>query len=299
QIGSRAGIDADPILVNRAGSLAATWQADTVRAQAALDNAEYRLAALVNDRRFGPQGVELIPASAPNGRLQGLAIEDTIRSIFNNRPELQQALLQYEAALLREGIAANESLPELDLILEASASGETEGNSVSDAISNTSVDDGGQLIGLKFSVPLGFDERDARYKRRRIETIQQERQVMSAVATVLLEVDVAANEYIVACNDLIAQRRALQAAQRDVNAVQRRWDEGIGDPGIDLISALLSSYDNLQAAEQAVATARATREVSAANLARARGLLLDRWGFRFDVRNDVRNQPTYKLVRNR
>ncbi len=296
QISNRSGFDADPILVSRAQSLATQWRSDMVRAESAMDNAEFRLAALVNDRRFGPGGVELMPVSAPNGALQLLSTEDTIEWIFTNRPELQQAILQYQAALLREGMAANESLPELDLVLEARANGGADGTNLGEALRNERGGTG-SLIGLKFSVPLGFDERDARYHRRRLESVQQERQVLSAISTVLLEVDVSANEYIVACNDLVAQRRALIAAQRDNRALQARWDEGIGEAGIDLLSALLSSYQNLQVIEQSVAQARATREVSAANLARARGLLLERWGLKLELTDDVRGEATYKLVR--
>ena len=297
QISGRSGIDADTVLVTRARSLAEQWQADRVRAKAALDNAEYRIAALVGDKRFGPADIEIVPSSAPNGSLAILKTKDTIEDIFTNRPELQQAILQYQAALLREGMAANDSLPELDLILEVSAEGGSDGRDLSGAFSDQS-NGNGHLVGLKFSVPLGFDERDARYKRRRLETIQQERQVLSVIQTILLEVDVSANEYIVACNDLIAQRKSLAAAQSSLRTVANLWNEGgASEGGIGLLSALLSSYEQVQASEQAVATARATREIAAANLARARGVLLDRWGLKTDIVADIRDQPTYQLRR--
>ena len=64
-------------------------------------------------------------------------------------------------------MAANESLPELDLVLEARSEGGTGGRSLGDAFDDQS-GNVGTLVGLKFSVPLGFDERDARYHRRRI-----------------------------------------------------------------------------------------------------------------------------------
>jgi outer membrane protein TolC len=299
QIRNRAEIDANAVLVNRAQSLAQQWVADGVRARSAMEQAEFRLAALVNDKKLGPNDVELVPTSAPNGALPLLKVEDTLEDIFTNRPELQQALLQYEAALLREGVSANESLPELDLILEANAQGGTNGRDLSSSFSDQ--DNGtGHLIGLKFSVPLGFDERDARYKRRRIETVQQERQVLSVISTILLEVDVAATEYIVACNDLIAQRQSLAAAQTDLRTVREYWNAGgsTAQDGIALLSALLTSYQQVQTTEQAVATARATREIAAANLARARGVLLPRWGLKTDIQKDIRDEPTYKLVRN-
>ncbi len=298
QIRNRVDIDADVVLVNRAESLAQQWVSEGVRARAAMDNAEFRLAALVNDAKLGPSGVELVPTSAPNGALPLLKIEDTLEDIFTNRPELQQAILQYEAALLREGVSANESLPELDLVLEARMQGGANGRDVSGAFDDQG-NGSGHLVGLKFSVPLGFDERDARYKRRRIETVQQERQVLSVISTILLEVDVSANEYIVACNDLIAQRQSLAAAQKDLRTVRDRWNAGGAstDGGIALLSALLTSYQQVQISEQAVATARATREIAAANLARARGVLLQRWGLKTDIRKDIRDEPTYKLVR--
>ncbi|MEL6170165.1 MAG: TolC family protein [Pseudomonadota bacterium] len=297
QISGRSGIDADTVLVTRARSLAEQWQADRVRAKAALSNAEFRLAALVGDKRYGPANIEIVPASAPNGALETLTTRDTVDDIFINRPELQQAILQYQAALLREGMAASESMPELDLILELNADGGADGRNASDAFSDQS-NGTGHLVGLKFSVPLGFDERDARYKRRRLETVQQERQVLSVIETVLLEVDVSANEYIVACNDLVAQRKSLAAAQSALRTVENRWSEGgASEGGISLLSALLSAYEEVQESEQSVATARATREIAAANLARARGLLLERWGLEMDIADDIRGEPTYQLRR--
>lgn len=298
QIEGRSGIDADALLIGRGRSLAEEWRADMVRAGSALDNAEFRLAALVNDPRFGPGNVELIPASAPNGALSILTTADTIDQIFVNRPELQQAILSYETSLLLEGQAANESLPGLDLVMELTPTGGVAGTSLSDAYRDGRGRDG-HLLGLAFAVPIGFDERDARYKRRRIETIQQERQVMSAISTVLLEVDVDANEYIVAAQDLAAQRNSLAAANRELETLQTQWVDGAGQGGIGLLSLLLDSYERVQETEQAVATARATREIAAADLARARGVLLQRWGLRTDVVADVRGEPTYRLVRRR
>ena len=297
QVSRRVEIDADPIIVNNAKSLALQWRADAVRAKSAVDNAEFRLQALVNSPALTKASIELLPTSAPNGSSRILSTEDTLDQIFQNRPELQQAILQYEAALLREGLAANESLPELDLILEYTGSGGTDGGSFAGAFDDE--DNGaGHLVGLKFSVPLGFDERDARYKRRRLETIQQERQVLAVISTILAEVDVSANEYIISTQDLYARRQAQLAAQRDLVTLRDRWNDGVGEgQSIAIFSALLDAYERVQLSEEAVATARATREISAANLARARGVLLARWGLQTEIRNEIRNEPTYKLTK--
>ena len=105
-----------------------------------------------------------------------------------------------------------------------------------------------------------------------------------------------ADEYVVACNDLIAQRKSLAAAQSSLRTLERRWSEGgASEGGIGLLSALLSGYEQVQQSEQAVAHARATREIAAANLARARGVLLDRWGLKTNIAADTRGEPTYQL----
>jgi len=108
---------------------------------------------------------------------------------------------------------------------------------------------------------------------------------------------VAANEFIVASDDLVAQRRAQIAAQRNLSTLRSRWNEGAGGGGIGLLSALLDAYEDVQEAEQSLATSRATREIAAANLSRARGLLLRRWGLKTDLQKDVRAQPSVRLVR--
>ena len=285
RVAARAGVDADVTLVSRAQAAARRAEADTVRARSALGNAERRLAALVGDRRFGPSGVEIVPASAPSGRNAVPRVADAVADLIARRPEIRQALLGFEAALMREGAAANEALPELDLVLRATVAGD-------DQLGDALDDEDGSLAALRFSVPLGFDERDARYKRRRIETVQQARQVMAAVDAVLLEVDVTANELAVAGAELAARRQALAAARADRDALRARFEGGGGGAGIDLLSALVSSEEALQAAEQAVVEARVTREVATASLALARGLLLERWGI-----EAAPGGGTYRLAR--
>ena len=112
---------------------------------------------------------------------------------------------------------------------------------------------------------------------------------MSVISTILAEVDVSANEYIIATEDLSAQRQFQQAAQRDLGTLRNRWSDGVGDDGIAVMSALLASYQQVQVAEQAVVTAPPTREIAAANLARARGVLLKRSGLKTHIRQDIRS----------
>lgn len=289
----RQDVDAEPTLTIRATAASRRWDGDVVRAEAAVENAQLRLAALTNSPDLARPGFEFVTASVPEAASPRIAREDVIDEILQRRPEIQQAFLQYEAAVVREGVAANESLPELDLVLEAVFAGNDEKRDFGGALGDERF---GGLAGLRFSIPLGYDERDARYERRRLETIQQRHQTRSALSTVLLEVQVSASEYAVSAKDLEQRRRARSAAQAELNALRSEWDLGVGfSPLSTTLSDLLGAYERASLAERAVAQGRATLAVAAANFNRARGVLLDRWNINISPQKGVRDETIYRL----
>lgn len=293
QANARADIDADPALIIRAEAARDRWQANVTRAETAVSNAQFRLAALTGAPEMRASDLEFVTISPPDAVSPNIGRDAVLLEVLERRPELRQAFLQYEAATLREGVAANEDLPELDLVLEGTLSGNADDARFGDAAGDS---EPGGLIGLRFSIPLGYDERAARYERRRLETIQQRHQAQSAISTILLEVEVSANEYAVAARDLSEQRRAHAAAQRELDAVRSQWDEGAGFATRGLaLSELLNAYERINERERSVAVARATLAVSAANFNRSRGVLLDRWGVEVGPARGVRGETVYRV----
>lgn len=293
QASARADIDADPALIIRAEAARDRWQANVIRAETAVSNAQYRLAALTSAPEMRASDAEFITISPPNAVSPTIGRDAVLLEVLERRPELRQAFLQYEAATLREGVAANEDLPELDLVLEGTLSGNADDDRFADAANDS---EAGGLVGLRFSIPLGYDERAARYERRRLETIQQRHQAQSAISTILLEVEVSANEYAVAARDLSEQRRAHVAAQRELDAVRAQWEDGAGFATRGLaLSELLNAYERINERERSVAVARATLAVSAANFNRSRGVLLDRWGVEVGPARGVRGETVYRV----
>lgn len=293
QASVRQDVDAEPTLAIRAKAAASRWDGDIVRAEAAVENAQLRLAALTNAPELSTPGYEFVTASVPLAESPRIAREDVVDQIIARRPEIQQAFLQYEAAAVREGAAANDSLPELDLVLEAVFAGGEDGRDLGGAIGDERF---GGLAGLRFSIPLGYDERDARYERRRLETIQQRHQTRAALSTVLLEVQVSASEYAVAARDLDQLRRARADAQTELNAFRTEWEDGVGDaPLSTTLSDLVGAYERASLAERSVAQGRATLAIAAANFNRARGILLDRWNINIAPGAGVRNETIYRL----
>ena len=294
---ARSDLDADAVLISRASAASTARKAELVRARTAIQNSEARLAALLNDPALDGVANELLPITAPGAVVRGAPVEDVLEDVLYQRPEVQQAFLQHRASIIREGVAANEALPQLDLVVEGRYNGGANGDRLGRAFED-GLDDGfGYLIGLRFSVPLGYDERAARRDRRVIETRQQERQVNVVVATAFLDLETAINEYRVSVEDLSFAQRAMRSARNELGVIDRRWREGgLDEGGLSLLSGLLDAQQRLQEAERNVASANAALEIAGANLARTRGGLLDRWGVSLALTEGRRGQPTYRPV---
>lgn len=283
RLAASANLDADAVLISRAAT--------------AIRNAEARLSALLNDPLLAGSVNELLPMTSPGATQRALPVIDLIDDVLSRRPEVQQAFLQHRASIIREGVAANEALPQLDLVLEGSYNGGANGNGLDNAF-NDGLDDGfGYLIGLRFSIPLGYEERAARRDRRVIETRQQERQVNVVMATAFLDLETALSEYRVSIDDVTFAERAMRSARNELGVIDRRWREGgLDEGGLGLLSGLLDAQERLQQSERNVASAYASLEIASANMARARGALLDRWGVSLTQADGRRGQPTYRPV---
>ncbi|MGB1213004.1 MAG: TolC family protein [Pikeienuella sp.] len=289
---SRGDIDGDPTLSIRANAAYRKWESDVVRAEAGVKNAQFRLAALTDSPELRRTNLEFVTMTPPVAVSPQIAREDVIAEVTSRRPELQQAFLQYKAAVIREGAAANDDLPELDLVLEAALSGDEDGTDFGGALGDSQL---GGFVGVRLSVPLGYDERAARYERRRLETIQQRHQSRSALSTVLLEVEISASEYAVAARDLEQQRRARKAAQRELSSLRVVWQDGSGG-GVraTALSALIDAHERAALLEMSVAQSRATLAIAAANFNRSRGVLLDRWNVEIGPTPGVREDVNYR-----
>jgi outer membrane protein TolC len=288
RLSERAGIDALPLQVSRARAASAERAAGLVRATNAVSNAEARLRALVNDAALGDAGTSaVVPADRPAVRAAALDARALVETTIAARPEVRAAFLGYRSALLREGMALNERMPQLDLVLEGSVNGGDGGGVLGPAFSDAYDNRPSYVAGVRFSVPLGPDERDARHKRRRLETVQQALQTRTLVDTVLLELEVSANELATAQNELLRRGEALRLAADDQAVIQGRWKSGLGagsfgqsaSDGVLYLEQLLTGLDRLSRAELDHAEAQATVMVAQANLARARGTLLDDLGY--------------------
>ena len=278
----RGRLDASGRLLLRARSELSRRQSDLVRRESAVRNAEDRLRSLLNDRELFTSAVaDILVDSGGSGPAPGEDLEAQVEAALRDRPEVRQAVLQLEAAGVREDMARNEALPRLDAIAEAHVAGLDGGDDVGDPLGKQFSEGGvSYLVGLRFETPLGTGPEQVRLRRRRLERLQQANQLAVTLDTVRLEARVSAREVRTAWRELEARRRSLADAREDLRLLTDRFDQGLGrgDGGdaaaTSFLEFLLDSQERVARSEGEYAEAVAAYRVSLVNLERVKGSLL-------------------------
>jgi len=278
ELRARQQVDARNSQLFRAQSALASRRSDLVRSEAAVRNAQDRLRALTSDPELldAPDS-ELIPADRLILSSSPVDARAAAEAALQNRPEITQAFLQLQAATLRENMARNEIMPELNLVLQGSLGG-LSGGDAADAYGKQYNQGGpGYGVGLVFSFPLENNIGKAHLERRRIETRQQINQIKTTIDTVLLEVKVSAREVATAWRETQAKFEAVRAFTEDLDTLQaRRPIQDLRDEvqASSFLDTMLDAQDRRANAEEEFIRAAANYQISIVNLQRAKGNLL-------------------------
>ncbi|MEA3207026.1 MAG: hypothetical protein QOE70_83 [Chthoniobacter sp.] len=278
ELRARQQVDARQTQLFRAQSALASRRSDLIRAEAAVRNAQDRLRALTSDPELlNAPDSELIPADRLMLTAAPVDGQQAAQAALRNRPEITQAFLQLRAATIRENMAHNEIMPELNLVLQGSLGGLTDSN-IGNAYGRQYNEGGpGYGVGLVFSFPLENNIGRARLERRRLETRQQIGQIKTTIDTVLLEVKVSAREVATAYRETQAKYEAVRAFTEDLDSLQaRRKLQDLRDEAqvSNFLDTLLDAQDRRAGSEEEFIRAAANYQISIVNLERAKGSLL-------------------------
>ena len=278
EIRARQEVDARKTQLFRAESALAERRSDLVRSEAAVRNAQDRLRTLTSDPELldAPDS-ELIPADRLILSSAPVDAQHAAQAALRDRPEITQAFLQLQTATIREKMARNELMPELNLVLEGSLGG-LAGQDIGTAYGRQYSEGGpGYGIGFVFSFPLENNIGRARLERRRIEMRQQIDQIKTTIDTVLLEVKVSAREAATAYRETQAKYEAVRAFTEDLETLQAR--RGVQDLRDEVqvanyLDTVLDAQDRRAIAEEEFIRAAANYQIAVVNLERAKGNLL-------------------------
>jgi outer membrane protein TolC len=278
ELEGRRNLDASKNQLVRANAAAAARHAMLIRAQAAVENAESRIHALVNDPESRADGrIELLPAQRPQEAYLAAGVRNSVLIALHNRPEIEKAVEDIHAGGVRLGVAEKDLLPVLNAVVAMYVSGlEADGQIAKALADQFSVGAPSYTVGLQFEMPLGNHAAEARLRRRRLELQQLTQELESAVLLVIRDVEVAVREVDATYREMQAKYRAMQASAAQIAYLQDRWRLLPGEEQVAgiVLEDVLEAQERLAEMEYEFAAAEVGYNQALCNLQWSTGTML-------------------------
>jgi outer membrane protein TolC len=260
------------VVVSLAESAVTTRQADLVAARLILAQTSDRLKRLLNDPELPLEEPALLTAS-DRPPTEAVPItrrmyQDSLLAAMKHRPEMDQASAAVDQANVRERVARNDRLPQLDLAAGYTLNGLDSDLSpaMQEAFTTTFFD---WQAGLEFRIPIGNRARTAAHERSRLEQAVAARQREDTRQQILLEVSQAVRDVAAAEESILATRAAREAAEQTLSDQRANVAAGAA-----LQKDLLEAQRDLADAKVEEVRAMTNYMIALALLERAKGTLL-------------------------
>ena len=277
QLEGRSEVDALDRQVFRARSAVAQRKAEIARSVTSIKNAESRIRLLVNDQEIiSAASMELVPMDMPNLEHLGINLGDAISTALTNRPDISRSIREVKAASLQLGIARNDVLPKLDLVVGSYVAGLDDEFDILGAFGNQFADGRpGFNVGFEFESPIGNRAARARQSRRVWQANRAMHQYRAIVETGLTEVELAVREVETAHLEMNGRYYAMLAAQKESSFLTDRWETlpEENDSVVLLLENLLDAQERLAEEEAAFSNAQFDYSVAVVKLKQATGIL--------------------------
>jgi outer membrane protein len=261
------------VVVSLATSAVTSREADLVAARLHLATASDLLKRLMHDPELPlAQPVVLLamePPLADPTPVGSPLLEKSLSVALQNRPELHQADARLSQADLRERVAKNATLPQLDFVASYGLTGLDKklGPAMEQQFSTEFYN---WSAGLNFSFPIGNRGPTAAYHRSQLLQSQTVRTREDILQQVMLDVSQSVRNLAAAQESILASRAAREAAEQTV-----KDEEAFVSAGAALLKDLLDAQGTLADAKVREMQAMSAYMVGLAALQRAQGTLLD------------------------
>ena len=278
ELEARREVDALVSQIVRAKSAVEIRRAELVRAMTSIRNTETRIRTLVNAPQWQNEtNVELIPTEAPTLGFLRISVHDAVATSLQNRPEVDEAMKEIDAARVRLDMSYNELRPALSLVLETYVSGLEGGSEVGQALANQfNQGEPSYTAGLVFERPWQNRAARERYLRRKLEMRQLTNRFAVTLNELKQEAEIAVREVNASYGEVQGRHTAMMSAASEVEFLHDRWQLLPGDDraaSFALVN-LLDAQDRLAIEEFRLAQAQRAYTMSLTELQRATGTLL-------------------------
>lgn len=282
QLKARAALDATPAVIAEAIARVEARRADVLRAQTALHQLSDRLKTLMNDRELvvGSETL-LVPADDAADQPITYSLFDAVMAGITERPEISQAILSIDDTSIRQQVALNARMPQLDVRLQ------TKFSSLQSSLGNTYSDIGNAdfidyLVGIVFERPIGNRKPEADMRRAKLQRMQAVIAYRNTVQQITREVKDALDRTSLNYR-LIAQTRTGRLASAEALRtflVEKELTKGYT---VDRLNIEFSRQESLAQAERAENAALSEYNSSICDLYLSMGRTLERANISFNV----------------
>jgi outer membrane protein len=264
--------------VLQAQAAVASREADVIAAQDSVKDAEDRLKRITNmiqDQNLWE--VSILPADTPSFEAVDVALQESIATALQNRPEYAQVKIDLENSDIEIKVAQNQRLPRLDL--EGSLSLNGLGGKLDEPLSQVGkVQHDTWRVGMFLRVPIGGRRTAGELKRSELQKEQGLLTLQDLEQLIITQVRGAVRQLETDKKRIDATRAAEDFARQALGAEQKRYDLGLS-----------TSHDLLQfQSNLATATRNRLRAVidyhqSIVGLYEALGVTLERLNIVFEA----------------
>ena len=275
----RSNVDSMQRQILRAKAAVAQRRSEIARSLTSIKNAQSQLRLLVNSPDIsGAGGLEFTPTDMPSLEQVPLHIDlaDVMSTALTNRPDISRSIRDLHAANVRLGVARNEVLPKLDMIVGTYIAGLDGDSDVFDAWTNQFTQGApGFNVGFEYELPIGNRAAQARRARRQWEVTRSLHLFRQTVETSLTEVEVSAREVETTYQEMLGRYHSMVAADRETNYLIDRWQTlpEVSDSVTLLLEDLLDSQERLADEESAFVNAQVQYSISIVRLKQTMGTL--------------------------
>jgi outer membrane protein TolC len=273
---SRQTFDGDRRQFFRAETAVASRQSEIVRAMTQVRNAEAQVRLLVNDATLG-RAAELTPREIPAMTGIPFSMGESLRVALLYRRDVSRAIRDIHSSTVQLGVARNQVLPKLDLMVSSYVAG-LEGNGDAVRAYGNQFADGrpGYAFGLLFEAPFHNDAAQARAARSRLELQRAVSGFEWTVQQGLTQVELAVREVSTTHQEVSARHRAMLASRKETEYLLDRWRTiaGVDDSAANLLENLLDSQVRLAEEERNLVRAQVNYAIAILRLKREMGTLV-------------------------
>ncbi|MEM9420438.1 MAG: TolC family protein [Planctomycetota bacterium] len=275
----RADFDVSPVRITEANSRVELRRSDLIRVRAAVREASDQLKRLINSEELALADETLVlPNDAPVDAAIQFSLLDSVTTALERRPELARSLLAISDAEVRQRLADNAVLPQLDLTAAIGLNGIDEDewiDAYGDLADGDYID---YILGLSFEQPIGNRSAKALAGQRAFERNQAVVAYRRDAQDVVLEVKNALRGVLTNYELVGATRAARWAAADSLRSINVQEEVGVALTDEFLLDLKLNAQERLADAEFQEAQAMANYMIAIAEMERAKGVLIERYG---------------------